>query len=109
MASKIAKFSPTPWRSGHRIRLRNRRPGFESRQGVKFFREKHSNAAVYIWLNKYCLCVYLRIKGIVVCNLSGSMGSTVFVSEIVGSSPTMLKYLLFVLGIPLEKSFQIFF
>jgi hypothetical protein len=26
-------------RSGHRIRLRNRRSGFESRQGINFFRE----------------------------------------------------------------------
>jgi hypothetical protein len=26
------------WRGGHRIRLRNRRPGLESCQGVRFFR-----------------------------------------------------------------------
>jgi hypothetical protein len=28
-----------PWRSGHRICLRNRRPQFDSRQGIRFFRE----------------------------------------------------------------------
>jgi hypothetical protein len=27
------------WRSGHRIRLRNKKTGFESRQGIRFFRE----------------------------------------------------------------------
>jgi hypothetical protein len=27
------------WRSGHRIRLRNRRPGFGSRQGLRFIRK----------------------------------------------------------------------
>jgi hypothetical protein len=28
-----------PWQSRHRIRLRSRRPGFESRQGIRFFRK----------------------------------------------------------------------
>jgi hypothetical protein len=41
------------WRSGHRILLRNRRPGFESRQ-VTF--KVHSNAAMYNRLCMHCLC-----------------------------------------------------
>jgi hypothetical protein len=45
------------WRSGHRIRLKNWRPGFESSQGVRFYVGKHSNAAVYYCLNMHCLCV----------------------------------------------------
>jgi hypothetical protein len=38
------------WRSGHRIRLRNRTPGFESSQ-LMSFQEKHSNAVLYNRLN----------------------------------------------------------
>jgi hypothetical protein len=42
------------WRSQHRIRISNRRPGFESRQGIRFFRKP-----------KQCCCVhsteYVRI------------------------------------------------
>jgi hypothetical protein len=33
------QLAQLPWRSGHRNRLSNRRPGFESRQGVRFFWE----------------------------------------------------------------------
>jgi hypothetical protein len=32
-------FALAVWRSGHRIRLRNYRPGFKSHQGIRFFRE----------------------------------------------------------------------
>jgi hypothetical protein len=32
------------WRSGHHVRLRNRTSEFESRQDVRIFREKHTNA-----------------------------------------------------------------
>jgi hypothetical protein len=31
------KFVRSAWRSRHRIRLRTRRPGFESRQGIRYF------------------------------------------------------------------------
>jgi hypothetical protein len=41
---------------------RTRRPGFESRQGIRFL-GKHSYAVVYKWLNMHCLCVE-RKKGI---------------------------------------------
>jgi hypothetical protein len=34
------------WRSGHRIRVRHRRYGFESRQGVRFFKGKHCSAVM---------------------------------------------------------------
>jgi hypothetical protein len=40
--------------SRHRTCLMNRRPGFESRQGVRFL-GKHSNAVVKNWLNTDCL------------------------------------------------------
>jgi hypothetical protein len=43
------------WRSGHRTRLRNTRPGFESRQGVRFL-GKHSNA-VFCNLLAYVICI----------------------------------------------------
>jgi hypothetical protein len=33
---KLIEIALAAWRRGHRIRLRNRRPGFESRQGVRF-------------------------------------------------------------------------
>jgi hypothetical protein len=56
---KDPRFAPKPlgnkniyaalaaWRSGHRISLNNRRPGFESRQVLRFS-GKHSNAVVKI-------------------------------------------------------------
>jgi hypothetical protein len=44
------------WRSGHHISLRNRRPGFESRHGRRFFRE---NIAMLLCINDliYIICV----------------------------------------------------
>jgi hypothetical protein len=40
-------FPRAAWRSGHRIRLKNRRSGFESRQGVDsfFLEKKQGNSA----------------------------------------------------------------
>jgi hypothetical protein len=46
---KIALMSA--WRSGHRISLKNRRPGFESRQHVSFL-GKHSIDVIEIDLGK---------------------------------------------------------
>jgi hypothetical protein len=36
LAALIARAKDNDLRREHRIRLRNRRPGFESRQGVRF-------------------------------------------------------------------------
>jgi hypothetical protein len=60
----VPKFrSLAAWRSGHRIRLRNRRPGFESRQGLRFLGSL-SSAVVYNRLN-LCACVLKKTtKGI---------------------------------------------
>jgi hypothetical protein len=45
------------WRSQHRIHFRTNRPGFESRQGIRFLLKCQSNAVVYNRLNVHCLCV----------------------------------------------------
>jgi hypothetical protein len=47
------------WRSRHRIRLRNERPGFESRQGTGFL-GKHSSAVVY---KNDLICIVYELKG----------------------------------------------
>jgi hypothetical protein len=55
--SKGIRFNAlAAWLSGQRIRLRDRRPGFESRQGIRF----SGKTAIYM----PCLCVYLRNGGI---------------------------------------------
>jgi hypothetical protein len=43
------------WRSRHRIRLKIRSPGFESRQGIRFL-GRHSNAVIYNRVNMHSLC-----------------------------------------------------
>jgi hypothetical protein len=45
------------WHSGQSIGLRKGRSGFESRQDVRFFREKQSNAVVHIYL----ICIHCVI------------------------------------------------
>jgi hypothetical protein len=51
-------FARAAWRSGHRIRLTNRRPGFESRPSIRF-----------LTLTLQCCCVKLTLYVLVVCLL----------------------------------------
>jgi hypothetical protein len=64
--ARVDKISYQPalaaWRSGHRIRLRNRRPGFESRQGVRFLGKTSEFCYVCI-LDSICIVCVLKWKG----------------------------------------------
>jgi hypothetical protein len=44
------------WRSGHRFSLRDRRPGFEPRQGIRFLEKTEQCCCVFL-LNMYALFV----------------------------------------------------
>jgi hypothetical protein len=60
---ELDEFALAAWRCGHRFRLRNRLPGFESRQ-CKIFLGKTYQYAIDLQ-NMHSLCIYVfRNKGI---------------------------------------------
>jgi hypothetical protein len=46
MGKEILKAALAAWHKGHRVRLQNRNPGFESRPGEKFYVFKNCYAVV---------------------------------------------------------------
>jgi hypothetical protein len=65
---KLNRFALAAWRSGHRIRLRNRRPGFESRQGIRFLWENITMVLFTIGL-KLSVCQLKKNNGSVQKNI----------------------------------------
>jgi hypothetical protein len=58
---KGKKGDVASWHSGHRVHLQNRRSRFESRQGVRFYRNLYTLQCCYHNLcNMHCHCVHLR-------------------------------------------------
>jgi hypothetical protein len=57
------------WRSGHRISLRDSRPGVESRQGISFWKKTKHCLCVFL-TNMNCLCVEEENKGTGPINIS---------------------------------------
>jgi hypothetical protein len=54
---RLRKWALVAWRSGHRISLRDSRPGFESRQGIRCFRK---NVAMLLCLDLICIVCVLK-------------------------------------------------